>query len=157
MLWKWRQLMGQMLLYGLMLLVVRSMRKMLHLFEIVIGKGRHWISDLHPGICPSWQLSWENAGKQEWRMFKKKSTKFTIVLKSLIGISSGHTCLIFCFFLYSLYFLPSQMIVLANKCDWNWHMSFPTEAMKTCIDTPIFFSKICPGTSPQPTMKLSLT
>lgn len=50
-------------------------------FEIVIGKGRHWISDLHPDLPQLATVSWENAGKQEWRMFKKKKYKVYYSLK----------------------------------------------------------------------------
>lgn len=84
--WKWRQLMGKMLLYGLMLLVCAAWGKCF-IFWNSYRKEADTGFQTCILICPSWpNVSWENAGKQEWRMFKKKkSTKFTIVLKSLIG------------------------------------------------------------------------
>lgn len=81
-------------------------------FEIVIGKGRHWISDLHPDLP---QLAVYHgkmlASKNEecFVFFFFKSTKFTIVLKSLVEISSAHTCLIFCFFSTHCISLPIKL------------------------------------------------
>lgn len=91
-------------------------------FEIVIGKSRHWISDLHPDLPQLAMYHGKMLASKNEECFKKKrkSTKSTIVFKSLVEISSAHTYLVFFFFpLYSLYFpFPfqlSQMIVLANK------------------------------------------
>ena len=122
-LWKQRQLMGQNAAVGTYASCGKQHEAHAWSFEIVIGKGRHWISDLHPDL-PQLVLYHGKmlASKNEECLKKKKSTKSTIVSKSLVEISSAHTYLIFFlsfFFLYSFYFpFPfqlSQMIVLANK------------------------------------------